>query len=333
MSNQPANLPTSVALRIIETTPAVVKFNYEEMEANLDAVLGKYQGLTFTDSDAAECKKTIAELRKGQKALSEFRIKTKKELTESVTAFEKQCKKLHDKFETVINPLTTQNDQFELDRREKKRVEIQSIIDSLIIDHGLWETYAFKLTILEEYFNKGKSIKAIKTELSTLATSLKVQQDKKEQDEDLIKTKVELANAQHQLIENAMSPEQYLRLLTYNKSIAEIELLINSDAQQIVDREKKAAEARAAKAADIPKVARTISSPCPAQMPSAGNPVPTEGPVEGEATTIIYRITGTDEQLTALEGYLDANDLTWIDVPDEDNSEDDDDDDDDDFMN
>ena len=332
MNIQPANLPTSVALRIIETTPAVVKFNYEEMETNLDAVLVKYQGLTFTDSDATECKKTISELRKGQKALSDFRIKTKKELTESVTDFERQCKKLHAKFETVISPLTIQNDQFELDRRELKRVEIQSVIDSLISEHGLWEKYGLKLVIQEEYFNKGKTLKAIKTELATLAASLKIQQDKKAQDEDLIKTKVELANVQHQLIEKALLPEPYLRLLDHH-SAANIEAMITADAQKIVDREKKAAEARATKAAEIPKVVESVRSG-PVEIPSAGNPVSEDAAPERSTITAIYEVTGTDDQLAELESYLgefsNGTDLIWR---INEKFMDSDPDDDDDFMN
>jgi len=319
VSNQPTNLPKSVALRIIETTPAVVKFNYEEMEANLDAVLVKYQGLTFTDSDAAECKKTIAELRKGQKALSDFRIKTKKELTESVTDFEKQCKKLHDKFETVISPLTIQNDQFELDRRELKRVEIQRVIDTLIADHLLSEKYAAQLVILEEYYNKGKNLKAIKTELAALANTLSVQEDKEAQDIDLIKTKVELANARYKLT-NVLMPDPYLRLLSF-QSVAEIEFVIICDAQQVEEREKKAAEALAAKVVEIPKTVEVISSP--AQIPSAGNSAPSADPV---VITRLYRITGTTGQLNTLEGYLEEDQLGRACIPDEDLGEDD-------FMN
>lgn len=332
MSDQAANVPTEVAIRVLENKPAVVNFNYQEISDHLDSVLANYKGLVFTESTVAECKKTIAELRKGQKALSDSRIATKKKLTESVTVFENRCKVLTEKFEKVIIPLTTQNDQFELDRREKKRVEIQSIINALIIEHGLWETYAFQLTILEDYFNKGKAIKAIKTELSTLATSLKVQQDKKEQDEDLIKTKVELANAQHQLIENALLPEPYLRLLEYNKSVAEIDLLINSDAQKIVDREKKAAEARAAKAAETPKAIEFTQSKS-VQIPSAGTSVSEDVSPSRSTITVIYEVTGTDDQLSELETYLDefseARNFSWrineksLDV----------DPDDDDFMN
>ena len=312
MSDQPENVSTDLVLKVYETTPAVVSFNYQEITNHLDSVLAKYRGLVFTDSTIAECKKTIAELRKGQKSLDEFRISTKKQLTASVTDFEKECKTLHSKFEEVIKPLSEQQDQFELDRREKKRAEIQSIIDALVTEKALNEKFAARLVILEEYFNKGKTIKAIKTELSTLATSLKVQQDKEAQDEDLIKTKVELANAQYQLT-NALRPGAYSMLLSY-KSIAEIEALIISDAQEVQELEKEKAEVLAAKDVDVPKVEEVRIT----QTFAAPESMPMTSPVVSEEITTLYQITGTKEQLLALQGYLDANDLTWDIMPDED---------------
>lgn len=323
MSDQPTELSTNVAVRIIETAPAVVIFNYEEISNHLDGVLEKYQGLVFSDKDVTECKKTIAELRKGQKSLDEFRKATKKQLTESVTNFESQCKALFNRFETVIKPLTEQQDQFELDRREKKRVEIQSIIDALVTEKELNEKFAAQLIILEEYFNKGKAIKAIKTELSALAASLKIQQDKETQDEDLIKTKVDLANAQYQLT-NVLLPGSYIRLLAHH-SIANIEALIVSDAQEVQELEKKAAEALAAKATEVPKVEeviipKTFTAPAP-----ASESVPIKSAVVSEEITTLYQITGTKYQLSGLESYLDVNDLTWDVMPNEE--------DEDDFMN
>jgi len=332
----PQALPVkdNVALRIIQTTPAIVKFNYEEIKANLDAVLVKYQGLIFTESTAADCKKTIAELRKGQKALSDFRISTKKDLTASVTAFENQCKVLTEKFEKVIQPLTTQNDQFELDRKEAKRVEVQSVIDSLITENGLTGKYALRLIIIEEYYNKGKTIKAIKAELSILAKTAKLQQDKDEQDCALIKAKVELANAQYQLT-NTLILDQYLRLLAY-KSVAEVEALITADALEIKASETKIAEALIAKA-DVLKAEGLKPSPvcmggdysrecvspgmAPANAATVGLNLASTAdfsvstPALMPLVTAVYEITGTEEQLSTLEEYLDAQKLSWIDRP------------------
>ena len=287
---------TEIVIRMLEIKPAVVNFNYQEISDHLDSVLTKYSGLVFTESTVADCKKTIAELRKGQKSLDEFRKTIKKQLTESVTFFENQCKALYGKFEVVIKPLTEQHDQFEFDRREKKSTEVKSFIADLISNFSLTEKYAAQLVILDDYLNKGQPVKAIKTELTALANTLRVQQDKEAQDIDLIKTKVVLANVQYQL-SNVLLPDQYLRLLSYHP-VAEIELMIASDAQQVSDREKKAVEASKIEAAP-PKAAV----------------IPSQISIIGQRITAVYEITGTEEQLSTLEAYLDANNYSWVDRP------------------
>ena len=326
---------TALTLRVIETKPAVVTFNYQEISDHLDSVLSKYKGLVFTENTVADCKKTIAELRKGQKSLDEFRKATKKQLTESITTFENQCKKLYSKFDEVITPLTKQHDQFELDRRDTKRLLIQGIIDALITEQNLTEKYAARLVIQEEYLNKGTSIKGIKAELSFLADGLRIQQDKEVQDIDLIQTIVELANAQYQLV-NVLLPQPYLRLLE-NKSVAEIDALITSDAQGISAREKKVAEAAALTAESVGanEVTVTVSAPDTIAIPLAPDPaaetirvsypvkLPTASqtptfevtPATSETITAVYEVTGTEEQLSVLEEFLNINNYIWTDRP------------------
>lgn len=314
---------TDVAIRVFETTPAVVGFNYDEISNHLDGVLEKYKGLVFSDKDVAECKKTIAELRKGQKSLDEFRKATKKQLTESVTAFESQCKVLYKKFETVIEPLTAQQAQFETDRKELKRGEIQSFIDALVADHLLADKYAVQLVILDEYLAKGKTIKSIKAELLALANTLSVQEEKEAQDIELIKMKVQLANAEYQL-KNALWPDTYLRYLPLY-SIANIEEMITNDATQQRDLEEEANDAaealESAKAAEVPEVVEHYA-PEMVETPSAGDSE-TPFPVSEELDTKIYMVTGTQWQLCELEAYLAANKLNWTESY---NDEDEDDD-------
>ena len=86
-------------VKTIELEPAKVVFNHEEIKKDLDKSLKKYSGLTFTEDDATECRSTISELRKGKKAVDQYRIKTKKELTEPVAKFENKCKSLNKKFD------------------------------------------------------------------------------------------------------------------------------------------------------------------------------------------------------------------------------------------
>jgi len=301
-----SNASTELAVRVFKTTPAVVSFNYQEISEHLDSVLEKYKGLVFSDKDVAECKKTIAELRKGQKSLDEFRKATKKQLTESVTAFELQCKVLHRKFETVLQPLTLQQEQFETDRKELKRVEIQSFISILVADHMLADKYAVQLIVLDEYLAKGKTIKAIKAELLALANTLSVQEEKEAQDIDLIKTKVQLANAQYQLLPpRDLKPEQYLRLLSLHP-ISKLDELITFDAQEA----KKVYDAFDAIPDVVPEPVEVTIIPETYVAPEVVTPACS---VVSEEAIAVYEVRGTEEQLSALEDYLDEHQLTWTD--------------------
>ncbi|MCM3396815.1 DUF1351 domain-containing protein [Oceanobacillus profundus] len=219
-------------MKTIELTPAVVEFNFDELSSVLDEQLSKYEGLEFTEKDAASCKKTITELNKGKKSLNDYRLKTKKELTVSVTEFENKCKELAGKFDQVINPLKEQHDQFEEERKEIKRLEIEGYIDHLIHIEGLNDKYAARLLVLESYLTKSKTIKSIKEELTVKAEHLGIAQDKYEADREIIKSHVELINTK----ENINLPESPFLSLLDHKEVADIKAQIETAAK--VDLEK-----------------------------------------------------------------------------------------------
>ena len=287
-------------IKVIDTKPAVVTFNYQEISSYLEQVLDKYRGLVFTEEAISNCKKTIADLRKGQKSLDDFRKETKKKLTESVTAFENQCKLLYSKFDEVINPLSVQYEQFESDRKETKRKEIQNIIDGLIQQQGLIQKFASRLMIPDDYLNKGKSIKAIQAELMTLATTLKIQQDKEAQDVDLIKTKVELANAKYQL-SYGLIDQTYISLLAY-RTVSEIVETINLDAEARAKQDKEYKES-----IKVEPTILVLSTPVQHPMPEQVTPQS-----KSNATTKeFYEVEGTEAQIDALEVFLNVNKYVW----------------------
>jgi len=213
---------------ISKTTPAVVTFNYAEIDKQLDEVLKKYGGLLFTDETVAECKKTIAELKKGKKSLNDFKIKTKKLLTEDITKFEAQCKLLDDKFNTVINPINIQAEAFEVKRREDKKAEIQTIIDILSAERVLNVKYAGRLVLSEQMLNKGTTMKSITVDLTKEADVLLSQQNIEKANIELIKSKVELANAQYRV---TLPISIYLRMLEYAE-VTDLTQLIIEDAER-----------------------------------------------------------------------------------------------------
>jgi hypothetical protein len=315
---------------ISQTTPAVVSFNYAEIDAQLNEVLKKYGGLLFTDETVAECKKTITELKKGKKSLNDFKIKTKKLLTEDITKFEAQCKLLSDKFDTVINPISEQAEQFEVTRREQKRAEIQAIIDVLIVERDLNLKYYEPLIITEQMLNKGTTLKAITADLTKLADSLLAQQNMEKANIELIKSKVELANAQYGV---TLPMSVYLRMLDYS-NVIEIVKLITEDAEKAkikaeeAEVERVAIEARRIERAakmEVEKVERERLAKIEAEkkakvviappvISATITPPPTSGPIITPTIDIFveyYKVEGNEEELNALEDYLNTNNLTW----------------------
>lgn len=270
-------------VKTINFTPAVVEFNFDELSNVLDEQLAKYQGLEFTEKDVAECKKTITELNKGKKALDDYRKKTKKELTASVTEFENKCKELAAKFDSVIDPLKEQHDQFEEKRKDIKRMEIEGFIDHLIHVENLNDKYAAQLVIDDSYLTKSKTIKSIKEELTTKAEHLGIQQDKEDADQEVIKSHVALTNAKN----GVNLPESvYIKLLDF-KDVGTIKILIEADAENEIKKPKE--------------VVKEYK-----QVPLS------EAPGLDEATFVErYEVTATESQLDALEEFMNREEIQW----------------------
>lgn len=292
-------------VKTITFEPAKVEFNYDELEAKLNENLKKYEGLTFTDDDAAECKKTIAELNKGKKMVDQYRLKTKKQLTEPVTAFENQCKELNKKFDEVINPLKEQHDAFETKRKEEKREKIQTIVDQLIESVELNDNYAAELVIEDSYLAKSKSLKSIEEELSVTAEHLKMKQDKAESDKQIIESTVEVANNRYEV---TLSISGYVSLLDH-KDVKEIKQQILDDAQNEIQKQidkeqeaKRIAELKAEKAEKAKqKEAAPVEEVTPAKAPDQDEPTYFE----------LYEVTGTESQLEALEDFMKREEIEF----------------------
>lgn len=276
-------------VKTINLVPAVVEFNFDELAAVLDGNLKKYDGLTFTDKDAASCKKTIAELNKGKKALNDYRISTKKDLTVAVTEFEDKCKELSAKFDQVINPLKDQHDKFEDDRKDEKRVKVQAIIDELIGHEGLNDKYAAQLVVHDSYLNKSTTLKTISEELTTKAEHLGIKQDKEDADIELIKSHVDLINERHGL---------HLINFTY------INLLDFQPVDAIKERIERDAEGVQERLAPTKTVSPPVVTPSPV--------------VEADDEIFIekYYVEGTENQLNALEEYMNEHGLSWQGIKD-----------------
>lgn len=299
-------------VKTIELEPAKVAFNHEEIEKELEKNLQKYNGLTFTEDDATECRSTIAELRKGKAAVDRYRIDTKKRLAEPVTAFEKQCKDINKKIDDVIDPLVEQSDAFEEKRRNEKRERVQEIVARAIEDFELEEKYAVEMEISDKYLAKSKSVKSITEELETTAEHLKMKQDKEVSDKQAIIYQVKLSNTENDL---NLSESSYLSLLDY-KEINDITDQIMGDVEREVEKRNQGEKAKQEQDEQDVSRAWEMIKPKPFMDTEQDsiNVEPEPDPFVGmdEPTVFeIYRATGTEAKLKALEEFMSENGISW----------------------
>ena len=312
-------------LKIIanNTTPAKIEFNYKEIEAQLNKVLEKYKGLVFTDETVKDCKKTIADLRKGQKSLDDFRKETKKILTESVTVFENDCKVLYSKFTEVIDPLKEQADHFETLRKEEKKKAVEQLIEKVVETYSLNRKYADNLVVEDSFLNSSMTISKIKEQLIVSADWLRKKQRKEETDINLIIETIENFNKENEL--NLLS-NMYINLLGYEdigqiiaRIYADINTLIKTkEAEKLrlekIESEKIAKEEEEQRlAASVEEYAEGELSKEPTQEPISEDDF-NELPTEVALITKTIKVTGDANQMGNLELFLNAVFDKWEEI-------------------
>jgi len=312
-------------LKIIanNTTPAKVEFNYKEIEEQLSKVLAKYVGLVFTDETVKDCKKSIADLRKGQKSLDDFRKDTKKILTESVTVFENDCKVLYKKFDEVIDPLKEQADYFETLRKEEKKKSVEILLEQVAGAYKLNRKYTDMLLIEDGFLNSSVSITKVKEQLSVMADKLRAEQRKDEEDVLTITSTVETVNKEAEI---NLLVDNYTRLLQYEYATKVISK-IYEDASQLVKvkeaeklRLEKIESERIAKeeeeqrlAASVEEYAEWELSKEPTQEPISEDEF-NELPTEAALITKTIKVTGDANQMGNLELFLNAVFDKWEEI-------------------
>ena len=116
----------------ISRNNGTIDFNFEDLKEALTAELELYKNLVFTVDTKADAKKTVAELRKLKKQISDKRIEVKKLYMQPYTDFEAKVKELDKLINEPIAYISEQIDAFEQKRIEEKRELINEIYLELV---------------------------------------------------------------------------------------------------------------------------------------------------------------------------------------------------------
>lgn len=296
-------------VKTLNIVPAKIEFNFDEIENLLDENLKKYKELTFTDDSTTELRKVLAELRKGKQAVDRYRIDTKKELNKPVVSFEDKCKELNEKFDNVINPLDKQLKDYVQRERDEKLKKCEEIKQNAIEEYELDEEHATQINIADGYLTKSRSLKSVEESIRSQAHNLRLEQDNKASNVEVIKTSVKLANAEHDL---SLSVDAYIRLLEIS-SVESVKKQIETDASNEVTRRrheelKKQEELETER---LEKEETTVIDDIPEKVATEPIDDLPFGDIE-EDETLNYTITATQSQFEELENFMREKSIVWV---------------------
>lgn len=111
-----SNEKTSNDLIKIESKPAVVSVNFDELKLALENELERYKGAVVTVDSLAADKKLVAEIRKRGKEIQRVRIDKARELAAPISEFEQKMKQLESMCGEVAANIDSQVKKFEAEK-------------------------------------------------------------------------------------------------------------------------------------------------------------------------------------------------------------------------
>lgn len=156
------------------TFPEVIEFNFNELKQEITERASAYVNLVYTEEQIQDAKKDRANLNKFVKALSDERIKIKKECLKPYEDFEMKIKELDKIVSAAISNIDSQVKEYEEKKKQDKKdkiyefygekfAEILPDIEMIHIDK-MWDA---------KWLNASTSMKSIQDEITARLEQIK----------------------------------------------------------------------------------------------------------------------------------------------------------------
>ena len=209
--------------------PAVVLFDYIDLQKMLDTELSKYKGLVVTADSYQQCKAKQKELAGYKTQIETLRKKIKAEILAPYEEVERRCKELVASIEEVERPIKEGVLYYDDMRKQEKIIVARNLIEQTVAEVGLSPEFAARLTSLPEYSNLTASEKDVKTSLQQRALTLKIEQNNLEESIKTLELKARELTYEHKVI---VSPEPYVEMLKRDVPLSEIMRLMSASLQK-----------------------------------------------------------------------------------------------------
>lgn len=261
-----------------ELIPKLLAWNGEELLAAVKQRLAAYEGIEYTEDQIVAAKKDRAELNAFRNALNAERIRIGKVYTAPYERFKKEVDTVGDFVKSVVDKIDTQVKTFENAKQEKKLQEIKDYFNSVVGEFS--ELIPYDKIHNPKWLNSATSFKAIKQEIDNILDDVRKAlvaiEALKSEDEDQVKA-------------------FYFRTLSLSDALTENKRLQDERAYFAELAARKEAEKTAAQAAAKaePQLAPTVAADAP------------------KTQTVKFSVTGTVEQLKALQKFLRENNIQF----------------------
>lgn len=221
--------------------PAVMAFNFQEIQTILDARLDLYRNLVVTEDSLQGSKNAKKELVSFRNRLDEFRKEKKAEALKPINEFDNQIHELIKKVEDVEKPLDASLDVY----AEKERLRKRDLAEQCFAEEterlGLRPEYASQFELKKGYTNVSTSLKSIREDVKAQAEALKLRQDAHDQNISLVKETVETENGR---LKVKLDPAEFLEEFERTDDVLGTIRKIKKRAENIFQQEKKLEEER-----------------------------------------------------------------------------------------
>ncbi len=266
------------------TFPEVIQFNYEELKAEITSKVEMYKNLVYTGSDQIkDAKADRAALNKLIKAMSDERIRIKKDCLKPYEEFERKIKELTDIVNEPVQLIDKQIKEYEQTLKEEKRKDIEALFETI----GFQAFVKLEMIWDEKWLNASISMKSIEEKM----------RDRMYQ----ISTDLLTLNRLSEYAFEAVAV--YKETLDMNRSIAEAQRMSDIAKQKAeAETRKKQEEERRAKEAEEKKMHET-----PVIIPEQQEPEHTET----QKMEVRFAALLTTEDALALKEFFQSRNIEF----------------------
>lgn len=283
-----ATMELVLSTPIEQLAPKLIAWNNTELLAQVNKSLENYKGKVYDENSIAEAKADRAALNNFVKSLDSERIRIGKVYAAPYEKFKKEVDEVSSAVKSVALTIDEQVKSYETKKQEEKLAEIKAYFEDNIpvglkpfvgyekIHNAKWLNATVKMPAVQKDIDA--ILDKISQELATIETL-------KSEDEIELKT----------IYCNTLSLTEAIRTNERRKA----------ERQRVIEAQKAAAERKAAEEQRVAQQQAQQPAQPPVKEPEQ------QKDEDAPKFSIAFRITGTAEQINALDEFLKANNLKY----------------------